>query len=116
MAELRTQPKELESFLGSGYNTVCSDALAQDGHLGLQEAYLGIVPWSEELGDQPEDSLEGIGHGSLTPPLTAGNPLRGRKKTCVYFETSLEKRQAPGPFSSGVAVSHPANFFARRAG
>ena len=47
---------------------VCSDALPQDSDLGLQEAYLGVVPWSEELGDQPEDGLEGIGHGSLTPP------------------------------------------------
>ena len=46
---------------------VCSDALPQDRDLGLQEAYLGVVPWSEETGDQPEDGLEGIGHGSLTP-------------------------------------------------
>ena len=31
---------------------VCSDALPQDGDLGLQEAYLGVVPWSEELRTQ----------------------------------------------------------------
>ena len=43
------------------------DALPQHGDLGLQEAYLGAVPWSETLEKQIEDGLEGIGQRSLTP-------------------------------------------------
>jgi len=38
----------------------CRDTLPEDGYPGLQEAYLGVVPGREELGEQAEDGLEGI--------------------------------------------------------
>ena len=67
MAELRTQPEQLGFFLWRRYNVVCLDTLPQDGDLGLQEAYLSVVPGSEDQDEQPEDGSEGIGHRSLMP-------------------------------------------------
>ncbi len=69
---------------------LCWDTLPQDGDLGLQEAYLGVVPWSEELDEQAENSLEGIcHHGSLTPQWPQEMARSGDKKGRVDILTPL---------------------------